>query len=306
MSVDIKSVTQPQSVKSPNPLTAAVHRASTTALAMAVAAVALVGVDGIVAIHRDAGSSHSTSATAPGSGASPIPGTQVTPTSPGTSPATPGATTAPSTDESQKTLQAVLVKTYATALLTNSVHSLARDVSKSGGTAVFDDQDATSSGEQRITIHGGHIQIRVVGSTTYFTGDQRGLEKYFQFSKQEIRALNGQWLSLVAGQAGYTDVTAGVTLASTLDEDKIASPLRRETDKTIDGQRAFGISGLASGSGAPKGGHATMWINVSTGLPVEYDASNGKTQLTQTFTDWGKPIHVETPVKVFGSPGLSS
>jgi hypothetical protein len=297
---------QPQPEKASHPLVDAVQRASTTALAMAVLAVAVIGVDAAVAVHRSSGSSsHSAAASPPPSGVPSPGGPQTNPTLPGTTP--PSATGSASPESaSQRSLQTLLAKTYAAALLKGSVHSYARDVTKGGGTAIFNDDDATTSGEQHITIHGGHIQIRVVGSTTYFTGDTRGMEKYFNFTKQEVEALHRQWLSLVSGQAGYTEVTAGVTLASTLDEVKVGGQLSREPEKTLDGQQVFGISGQASGQGAPKKAHATMWISSASGLPVEFDATNATTRLTQKFTDWGRPIHVETPAKVFGSRGLSS
>lgn len=273
---------------------------ATRSLALiAAAAVALVGADVGVALSRGGSSSPS-----PSSGS----GGPVAVVTPPTEPATPvspaPSSTASAGGAAQQALEQLLASTFAKALAQHSVHSVARDVGKHS-TAEFVDDDAQTSGIQRISIYGGHIEIRVVGTTTYFTGDHRGLQKYFNFSDAEIKALNGAWISLVSGQTGYQEVTAGITIASTLDEDLISGHLTREPDKTLDGQRVFGISGIATGTGAPKHAHATLWIGAASKLPVEYDAKNTATTLTQTFSDWGKPVRVQAPARVFGQRGLA-
>ncbi|HEX3705524.1 MAG TPA: hypothetical protein VHV76_02745 [Mycobacteriales bacterium] len=293
-------MTQPQQVTAVHPAVAAIQHASLTALAFAVVAVALIGTDAAVAVARTARSSSPAAGQVDGShpGAPVTPGVTAAPTTPA-SPATPGTRTR------QRALKALLADTLAKAVAQHTVHSVARNVSKKG-VSVFVDDDARNGGIQRISIYGGHIQIRVVGSTTYFTGDRRGLEKYFSFSAPEVTALGKQWIPLVSGQAGYKAVTEGVTIASTLSEDRIIGHLRREPDRTLDGQPVFGISGRATGAGAPHHADATMWINSSTGLPVEFDAANGDQQLTQSFSAWGRPIHLESPANVAGQNGLSS
>jgi hypothetical protein len=239
-----------------------------------------------------------------------LPATQSPPvaplTTPSAAPASPPVPTSPGTTSAGSPLAEQLAATFTRAIAQHTVHSIARDSSPKIGSAVFDDYDGVRVGDQHISIYGGHVEVRVIGSTTYFNGDKAGLTKYMGFSDQEVQVLHGQWLTLVAGQAGYQSVTEGVTIASTLDEDKMAGPLRRLPDKTLDGQQVFGISGHGTGGDSPAKGQATMWISTTTGLPVEFDGSSGKSQLTETFTDWGKPIHVQTPADVFGQPGLSS
>jgi hypothetical protein len=293
-------VTQPQQVTAVHPAVSAIQNASVTALVFAVVAVALIGADAAVAVARTAGSSSPVAAPV----GAPQPSTPVTPGLTA-APTTPSSPAIPGTKTTQHALRSLLANTLAKAVAQHTVHSVARNVSKKG-TSVFVDDDARNGGIQRISIYGGHIQIRVVGSTTYFTGDRRGLEKYFSFSATEVTALGKQWIPLVSGQAGYKAVTAGVTIASTLSEDRIIGHLRREPDKTLDGQRVLGISGRATGPGAPHHADATMWINTTTGLPVEFDAANGDQQLTQTFSAWGRPIRLESPANVAGQNGLSS
>jgi hypothetical protein len=198
-----------------------------------------------------------------------------------------------------------LAKTFHLALAQHTVHSVAQNVSKKQGTAVFDDYDGVKVGDQRISINGGHVEVRVIGSTTYLTGDTKGLAIY-GITPKEVRALHGQWLPLVAGQAGYQTITAGVTISSTLQADELSGALTEKPAKTLNGEQVYGISGDGTGAGSPKGSHATMWISVQTGLPVEFDAANKSTKITETFEGWGKAIHVETPANVYGQPGIAS
>jgi hypothetical protein len=294
--VEVLKVPQPQLGRAVNAAVSALNRAS-AAPVIALVTLALVGADIGVAVSRTSGSSSTAPSTASQSpGTVTTPGHSPWPTSP---PTTPSGSVA---GETQQRLRALIDRAFAKGLAQHSVHSVARNVTKQG-TAIFVDDDAVTGGIQRISIYGGHIEIRVIGPTTYFTGDRRGLKRYFRFSDAEIGALNGKWLSLVAGQAGYQQITAGVTLSSTLHEDAIAGHLKREAEKAIDGHAVYGISGRSAGEGAPKGAHATLWVDVATGLPVEFDAANGKQTLTQTFSDWGKPIKLKAPTDVFGQRG---
>ncbi len=283
------------------PTRAATRRVATTlqnasrgALVMAAISLLLVGADAAVAVSRHAGSPHS-GATAATAVTSPTtstePGIAVTPTSPATIGRGPAKTDP----------RALLARAFADALAQGSVHAVARNVSKKTGTAIFDDYDAKTGGIQHISIYGGRVTVRVVGPRTYFTGDKRGLTRYMGFTPDEVAALHHQWLRLVAAQAGYKAVTAGVTLASTLREDRVGAPLRLLPQRTVDGVRAVGVRGRAVGDGAPRHAIATMWI--STGnhpLPVEYVARYRRVRLTQTFSDWGKAVPLAAPAKVFG------
>lgn len=285
---------------------------TTTLIAGAAVVVALAGTG--VAIGRSASSS-SGSAT---SGRTPVtaPATPVSPpsTPPGTSSVVPvspppspgGAGTTPSAPPTPTTkLATELAATFRRAIAQHTVHTVAKNVSKKSGTATFDDYDGVRVGSQHITINGGNVKVRVIGPTTYLNGDAKGLAIY-GITPQEVQALHGQWLPLVAGQAGYRTITAGVTISSTLYADELSGPLTRTPTKTLAGVTVYGISGEGTGPGSPKGSHATLWISKQTGLPVEFDAANRTTTITETFEDWGKPIHVETPANVYGRPGLAS
>jgi hypothetical protein len=282
--------------------------ASRTVALIATATFAVIVADAGVAIDRSS-SHHDVSG-----GATPIsPGAPTFTAGPTESPTTgpsasPGTTpTASPTEHSRSSVQlaALLSQTFTRALAQHTVHSVARNVSAKDGTTVFDDYDGVAVGEQRIAIDGGYVAIRVVGPETYLSGNYKGLRIY-GFKKQEVRALHGQWLPFVAGQPGYHVLTVGVTISSTLNEDELVGPLRQRPEKTLDGEQVFGISGHGAGGGTATGDPVTMWISEQTGLPVEFDAASRRSQITETFTDWGKPIRVATPANVVGQPGLTS
>ncbi|MGN6473371.1 MAG: hypothetical protein ACTHK4_06950 [Mycobacteriales bacterium] len=261
---------------------------------MAALAVALVGTGTGVAVSRSGGSAKPAPAagatTAPTTNAEP--GIAVSPTTGGTATSPTPATVDP---------KALLAKAFADALTEGSVHAVGRNASKKLGVAVFDDYDAKIGGIQHISIYGGHVSVRVVGPATYFTGDKRGLTRYMGFTPDEVAALHHQWLRLTAGQPGYQEVTAGVTLASTLHEDRIGAPLRLLRERTVNGVRVVGVRGRMLGGGAPKHATATMWISAGADpLPVEFVAATPRLRLTQTFSDWGKHFRLAEPANIFG------
>jgi hypothetical protein len=50
-----------------------------------------------------------------------------------------------------------------------------------------------------------------------------------------------------------------------------------------------------------------MWISSgSNPLPVEYDARDAHLRLSEHFMDWGKPVRVSAPTKVYGQRLLRS
>jgi hypothetical protein len=198
-----------------------------------------------------------------------------------------------------------LHQVLANALRQGSVHMISRSTSPKVSKAVFDDHDTTTGGIQQIQVDGGHAAVRVVGATSYFTADRVGLTRYLGFSAQQARMVRGRWLSIAAGQPGYSSVTNGVTLASALSEIGLTGELRRVPASTKDGQRVFGIQGRPPGPSVPSTATATLWVSVGpTELPVEYDASGDGTTVVVRCTKWGDPVTVVAPHNVVAASAL--
>jgi hypothetical protein len=290
-------VTQPRRAQPAQFAVAAIQDAPHTALVMSVAVVALLGTNAAVAVHRTAGSQGPAAAAAsPGTGGVTTPGDPL-----GSSAPTP---TSSSLDAAAKAAQreakTLLKLAMANALKKRSVHAVARFVTKRG-TAVYDNRDALHRGVQHLTIQGGHVVIRVVGSTTYYTGDKRGLVKFFGYGRKVAAVIGPRWVPLIVGNRGYKILTEGVTLGSLLRNQRVVGPLRMLPERVIDGITAVGIQGEGAGGGVRKNSIATWWV--STGkhpLPVEFDATNRHSHLTQRFSEWGEPVHVKRPTAIFG------
>jgi hypothetical protein len=163
-------------------------------------------------------------------------------------------------------------------------------------TLVYSDDDGVTGGVQHVTIAGGgSALVLVIGSTTFVTANRVGLTKFFGLKPHQVTRVLGHWIRLVPGNPEYTSVTEGITLASTLKEIALTGKLTRLPERTLHGQRVFGIQGAVSGSGL-EGGHATMWVTVGQhGLPVEFDAAGATTTESVTFSRWGRPVIAHAP-----------
>jgi hypothetical protein len=289
-------VPQPRRAQPAQFAVAAIHNASRTALVMAVAAVALIGADAAVAVSRTGTTSAVPSPGRPSasSGVANPAERQLLPSSPLPAQSPDAAKT------EHDAARALLKRARANALAQHSVHAVAR-FATTHGTAVYDNRAALRHGVQHLTIRGGHITIRVLGPTTYYTADRRGLVRFFLYTPKIAAVIGHRWVPLIAGNRGYRILTDSVTLGSLLHNERVVGPLRLLPERVIDGIRAVGIQGKGAGSGVRKNSVATWWV--STGghpLPVEFDASTASSHLTQHFSDWGKPVHIERPHAIFG------
>jgi hypothetical protein len=206
-----------------------------------------------------------------------------------------------------QTLAGVLAQVGSNALAEKSASETVRDVSGKSGVVRYADYSGLTDGIQRISLGAGHSTVRVVGTTTYFNGDRTGLMKFYQLSAAQAKQIGDKWVPLVAGQSGYTSITVGITLVSTLNEVRLVGPLHRLPSRIKDGQHVFGIEGTAVGGGQPKGSRGTLWISVGAhGLPVEFDsAAKGNTEVV-TFSRWGHTIAVSPPAHILGQSTVSS
>lgn len=218
--------------------------------------------------------------------------------------ATPVVAPAPAT---HLTLAAALAQAMANGLAENSVHVTARSVTPSHGALLVTQDDAVTGGVQHISAKSiGHVTIRVIGPTTYFTADRRGFIKFFGLTASQALVVRGLWVPVVQGEQGYASLTDGVTLSSTLSQMKLAGRLKRLPEQTRDGQRVYGIRGIATGQGSPPHTISTVWITVGAHpLPVEADESSTKGTSVARLSHWGRPVTMQEPARVASPGGLS-
>jgi hypothetical protein len=188
----------------------------------------------------------------------------------------------------------VLAGVFATARAQKYVHMDIRDVA-GANTIVFSDNDTPAGGSQRITLDGHPAQVKVIGSTTYFTGDVAALMAFFRLSPAAATRVNGRWVQLSPGDRMYKTVTAGVTIASALNQFRLFDPLRLLPTRTTDGRQVFGIEGAVSAKSASAGRGALSVTTGATQLPVTFLSASSKVTVTASFSAWGQRTTTTAP-----------
>jgi hypothetical protein len=195
-------------------------------------------------------------------------------------------------------LESLLARVSANALAEKSVRTTVTDASGRHRTVTYRDDDAVNGGIQRISSRGGHVVARVVGPTTYFTGNRQGLTKLLGLTSAQASQVRGHWVALTKGQRGYASVTDGITLASSLAESGLKGPLHRLPVRVRHGQRVFGIRGTPTGAGMPRRIRATLWIRVGAHpLPVEFDQRGPHFSTIVRLSRWGRAVQVKAPAR---------
>jgi hypothetical protein len=197
----------------------------------------------------------------------------------------------------------ILARANSAALHKGTVHADVVTVTK-GGTITFTDDAGQRMGTQSITIGKARAAVRVVGSTTYFQGNQAALSGYFGLPASYVPSA-GAWFRLRPGDPAYAAVTEGVSLSDTMGEVKITGPFTVIRGATKNGIAVVGIKGAPpSVPDAPAGATATLWIAAS-GAPlfVQYDAQWSSSQhMTVRFSHWGRPLNVRAPASSKPAP----
>lgn len=166
----------------------------------------------------------------------------------------------------------------------------------SGHRVALNDDDASTSGIQRITADGHHAEVRVVGSATYFRADDSALHGYFGLSSSLVKRYHGRWVKLVHGNDNYDAVTAAITLSSALKEVVVQPPFSAVPTKVVDGVPSVGIRGHLTAPGSTITASVVLWVaTAAPHLPVAYDATAAGLTDSMTFTRWNEAVTVKAP-----------
>lgn len=169
-------------------------------------------------------------------------------------------------------------------------------------TVRYSDDDYRTGGIQRVTTGAARAEVRVVGTTTYFTGNRAAITGYFGMPPSAVPG-HGVWFRLRPGDTQYKTVTEGVTLASAMREVALTGPYTVLPAQQRHGLAVVGVRGQVPAVPTTARSSATLWV-AATGpkLPVEFDASAGPISMTVTFTQWGHTRHVAKPTHVRAVP----
>jgi hypothetical protein len=174
-------------------------------------------------------------------------------------------------------------------------------------TGVLVEDSARGSAKQTVAIGRERVSIILTHGTAYFAGNSRGLTKYFGISASNASALSGRWVAVSPSDAGFKEVTAGLTLTSALKEASPSGSFVQGKRRTVDRRPTVSISGTGSASGP----QTTLFVATSgKPLPVEAVSSSQSGETTSgeiiTFSRWGESVHTPTPVGAIPVSALSA
>jgi hypothetical protein len=148
--------------------------------------------------------------------------------------------------------------------------------------------------------------VLLINAVGYIKGNAEALSTYFGYPANTAAAYAGRWISFKRGQAGYQQVTAGVTVSGLISELRLGGPLSKLPAATVDGTAVVRILGTPPASdGVPAGTKATLEIAASgRPLPVGSEAAAGSEKLDITFSRWGETLLLSVPTGVISSSEL--
>lgn len=195
------------------------------------------------------------------------------------------------------TPQALLRAATADALSSGAVRLSIRNVTSGGGVSKVTSIDMTSSGLQRITVHGEVLLAQVDGRETYFSGNARGLTKSMGFRPALASQIAGHWVQLSPGEPGYSSVRQQITLPSVMHLVVAISTLHKKLlHSTKDGLAVVGIVGRPTNKHAGRHASAVLWVTAGANpLPVEVDERNNQAKSVAKFSRWGDMVTLAAP-----------
>ena len=187
------------------------------------------------------------------------------------------------------------------AIARGSVHEVETQTSSKVAGGLSGDI-GTHNGRQDITRSGGQLaHVLVIGSTAYVSGNQAALLHYFGFPAAIAGKIGTRWVSVPSSNSGYAVITAGVTLASAMQELAIPGQLTEKSAGIVDGQSVTAIHSKAVRTGTKSVTvSVTMYVTRTlTPLPVRvaFSYSNGATTSVQ-FSGWNERLALKAPTNV--------
>ena len=157
-----------------------------------------------------------------------------------------------------------------------------------------------ATGHQYITLGKGqgHFTLVLVGRTVYFKGDAAAVSSQLGVTAASAGSVAGRWVAVTAGDAPYSTLEPGITVASALSQ--IAFTARRVSSATLDGHAVKRIDGsVPSTPGTNASATAALYVDQATGLPLRFEeqVTSGTTHqgFTITFSHWREHVAETAP-----------
>ena len=203
------------------------------------------------------------------------------------------------TSASTLSAKTLLATALENAVDQSCVHEVV--VSKTSANTLNLDNDICShEGRQLITISGSaksEVISFVSLKTAYVEGNELGLKNYFGFPASYSKEYAGKWMKSVPSDQGWTAITTSTTLKSDFSSDpKISSPTLGKKLVTVDGKRAYSISGTVPASASSPSALVNWYIADSAKpLPLQITVTAKGIETIVSWTKWGESPKIDAP-----------
>jgi hypothetical protein len=147
----------------------------------------------------------------------------------------------------------------------------------------------------------GDAVVQLVDRTAYVRGDVIALVGFLGFTTAEAPKVANKWIAITSGAPDYLTITAGLTVASTMDELAMTSSgLKLGPDRTVDGSKALSLEGQTVATPTAPASGQTLYV-AATGKPLPIEAVQsapvGKAvgKATVKILGWNAAIQVGVP-----------
>jgi len=207
-----------------------------------------------------------------------------------------GSSSSSSNGLASKTPSAILAAARSAATDAATVRVAGSIVSEGEPISLDMDLFSDKGGQGRLTLGGLGLQLIDVDGAVYVKGSPAFYSRFA--GPTAARLLDGRWLK---GSAARGTLASLASLANLRRLTEIAldarGPLSRAAATTVDGQRALGVTDVATG--------ATLYV-AATGTPYPIEMVEGAGRGEIHFEGWNKPVVLAAPTNAINVKQLQS
>ncbi len=153
------------------------------------------------------------------------------------------------------------------------------------------------TGRQVISVDGGNAKVIGINGDAYIEGNETAIANYFGLPNPQ--QLANRWLVLTPNEAGFSTVSAGLTLKSDFHDLTLKGVLKKGAVTMVDGVEAIPIHGHISNPAGHGLIAVTLYVPASGAvLPLALRGTGNGLTTSIDWTSWGHPVTIAAPSNV--------
>jgi hypothetical protein len=173
---------------------------------------------------------------------------------------------------------------------------------RAGETLTMVNDVGTFEGRQVVKLSdGSSVELLAFDSLkkAYLRGNKIGLVNYSQFPESAAAKYAGKWMEAVPSDQVWANLVEATTLKSDFATQlQILDPVRSATLVTINGVRAYKITGKGAATASEPAASVTLYLSdAPTVLPLRFTESAKGVSVTANWTKWGESFSMNGPAK---------